>query len=212
MDMDAIYAARLDLVEFLVAATHDAPGEAFVADVLEGEVTAPADSVNDELDRGFALLEEFVDENRERPIEDVVDDLEVEYTRLLVGPRPPVTPHETYVREDMEYLGEGLPKVKASYAAAGWKPPENYPEEADHVAVELAFLRYLIRSQHQGREEALGYQRVFHEEHLTHWLEGCALEIAEKTHETFYEAVGHLLAGYDEFEEGIAMQVSYSSR
>lgn len=208
MDMDAIYAARLDLVEFLVAATHDAPGEAFVADVLEGEVTAPADSVNDDLDRGFALLEEFVEANRERPIEDVVDDLEVEYTRLLVGPRPPVTPHETYVREDMEYLGEGLPKVKASYAAAGWKPPENYPEEADHVAVELAFLRYLIRSQHQGREEALGYQRVFHEEHLTHWLEECALEIAEKTHETFYEAVGHLLAGYDEFEEGIAMQVS----
>ncbi|MFC4439249.1 MULTISPECIES: TorD/DmsD family molecular chaperone [Natrialbaceae] len=208
MDMEAIYEARLDLVEFLVTATHDAPGEAFIEDILEGDVIGPSGTVNEELGEGFDLLEQFIEANEDRPIEDVVDELEVEYTRLLVGPRPPVTPHETYFRGEMQYLGEGLPKVEASYGAAGWSPPENYPEESDHVAVELAFLRHLIRSQKRGREEALGYQRVFHEEHLTHWLDDCAAAIAAEANATFYEAVGHLLAGYNEFEEEIALQVS----
>lgn len=208
MDMEAIYEARLDLVEFLVTATHDAPGEAFIEDILDGDVIGPSGTVNEELGEGFDLLEQFIEANEDRPIEEVVDDLEVEYTRLLVGPRPPVIPHETYLREEMQYLGEGLPKVEASYGAAGWSPPENYPEESDHVAVELAFLRHLIRSQKRGREEALGYQRVFHEEHLTHWLDDCAAAIANEANATFYEAVGHLLAGYNEFEEEIALQVS----
>lgn len=208
MNMEAIYTARLDLVEFLVTATHDAPSEAFIEDVLHGDVTPPSGSVNDELDEGFDRLAQFIEENKDRPTEDVVDELEVEFTRLFIGPRPPVMPHETYFREDMEFLGDGLPKVKASYGAAGWKPPENYPEEEDHLALELAFLRYLVRSQQQGREEALGFQRVFHEEHLSHWLDECAAAIVDEAESPFYEAVGHLLAGYCAFEEEIALQVS----
>ncbi|WP_049991806.1 TorD/DmsD family molecular chaperone [Natrinema salifodinae] len=208
MDMEALYAARLDLVEFLVTATHDAPGESFIDDVLHGDIAAPSGSVNDELDEGFALLEAFIEANADRPTEDVVDDLEIEFTRLFIGPRPPVLPHETYYREDTDYMGDGIPKVEASYGAAGWSPPENYPEENDHIAVELAFLRYLVRSQRRGREEALGFQRVFHEEHLSHWIDDCATAITEEADETFYEAVGHLLAGYTDFEEEIALQVS----
>ncbi|RKD95587.1 TorD/DmsD family molecular chaperone [Halopiger aswanensis] len=208
MDMEAVYAARLDLVEFLITATHDAPPEEFLEDVLSGDVASPSGSVNDDLDTGFDLLEQFIDQNRDRPLEEVADELEVEYTRLFVGPRPPVIPHETYHREDTDYLGDGLPKVEASYGAAGWSPPEDYPEENDHVAVELAFLRYLVRSQYQGREETLGYQRVFHEEHLSHWIDDCAASIVEEADEPFYEAVGHLLAGYAAFEEEIALQVS----
>ncbi|QLK26318.1 molecular chaperone TorD family protein [Natrinema zhouii] len=207
MDQQALYDARLELVNFLIDAFADVPTEAFVETLLSGDVLVPDASVSDRLDRGFAALEAFIDENRDREADAVRDDLEREFTRLFVGPRPPVLPHETYYREDTDFRGEGLATVEASYGAAGWSPPDEYPEENDYVAVELAFLRYLIRRQRSGDVETFGYQRVFHEEHLSEWIDDLAADVRERTDERFYEAVAALLEGCIAFEEEIAMQM-----
>ncbi|WP_222918728.1 molecular chaperone TorD family protein [Natrinema sp. SYSU A 869] len=208
MDQQALYDARLELVNFLIDAFADVPSEAFVETLLSGNVSLPDESVSERLDRGFAELETFIDENRDRDADAVRDDLESEFTRLFVGPRPPVLPHETYYREDTDFRGGGLAAVEASYAAAGWSPPEEYPEENDYVAVELAFLRHLIRRQQNGDEETFGYQRVFHEEHLSEWIDDLAADVRERTDERFYEAVAALLEGDVAFEEEIAMQMA----
>ncbi|WP_058366294.1 TorD/DmsD family molecular chaperone [Haloparvum sedimenti] len=204
VDQSALYEARLELVNFLIDAFADYPPEELLERLLEGEFTVPDREVSEELDRGFAKLEEFATENEGRDPADVREDLEPEYTRVFVGPRPPVLPHETYFRTDTDFRGEGLAKVEASYGASGWTPPEEYPEENDHVAVELAFLRYLIKRQRDGDEEAFGFQRVFHDEHLSQWIDDCAEETLSTTDETFYEAAAHLLRGYVAFEEEIA--------
>ena len=205
VNQEALYDARLELVNFLIDAFADVPDEEFVGTILSEDVLLPDEGAGEKLDRGFETLEAFIDENRDRDVDAVRDDLEREFTRLFIGPRPPILPHETYYREDTDFRGAGLAKVEASYGAAGWSPPEDYPEENDYVAVELAFLRYLIRQQRAGYEETVGYQRVFHEEHLSEWIPAFADDVRETTDERFYVAVASILEGYVAFEEEIAM-------
>lgn len=208
MDDEEIYAARLELVDFLIEALWDAPSGEFVETLLSGEVRTPESGIDDDLDAGFEAVRRFVRENEGRPVEEVERELNHEYTRLFVGPRPPVIAHETYYREDAEYMGKGKAEVEASYGAAGWSPPESYPEESDFVAVELAFLRHVIERQYRGAEEAFGYERVFVEEHLTEWIDDCAADLIDQADSGLYEGVGHLLRGVVAFEDELVGQMA----
>lgn len=208
LDQSALYETRLELSAFLVDAFADYPPAELIERLLAGEFRVPESGVSDTLDTGFERLRTFADENEGRDVESVRDDLEREYTRVFVGPRPPVLPHETHYREDTDFRGKGLAEVEASYAAAGWSPPDEYPEEDDHVAVELAFLRRLIERQRAGDEETLGFQRVFHDEHLSEWVDDFARDVLDNTDEPFYEAAAYLLSGYVAFEAEIAVQMT----
>jgi TorA maturation chaperone TorD len=206
MDDDAVHAARIELLDFLIAAFWDVPDEAFLEGLLDGP-TLPEKRVNDDLDEGFRLLDEFVEANQGRPVADVRADLEREYTDLFVGPRPPVLAHETYYREDTDFIGGGLAEVQASYDAAGWSSPEEYPEEDDFLAVELAFLRDLIARQRQGQVETFGYERVFIDEHLDHWIDAFVADVLDMSDEPFYRAGAHVLRGFVGFEDELVAQM-----
>jgi len=207
MDDQALYESRLELVDFLIEALHDVPDEEFVETLLSGDVRIPDGEVNEPLDRGFDELRTFIDEHQAYDLETVQEALEREYTRLLVGPRPPVVAHETYYREDADYLGEGLADVEASYSAAGWSPPEEYPEENDFVVVELAFLRHLIDRQRRGAEEAVGFERVFLDEHAMTWAEGFTADLRESTDSRLYVAVADIYEGVLRFEDELVAQL-----
>ena len=207
MNDAAVYEARLELVDFVIDVFWDVPDEAFIERLLTGEVQLPEDSINDQLDAGFEMLAAWIDENADRSVSAVQDELEREYTNLLVGPRPPVLPHETNYREDTEFIGEGLAEVDASYAAAGWAPPEDYPEEDDFVAVEMAFLRYLIERQREGDEETVGYERVFIEQHLSEWVVDFADEMREEADDGLFLAAALICEGLVRFEDEIVAQI-----
>lgn len=207
MDDETVYAARLELADFLIEVFWDAPSEAFVSNLLDGDIEVPADEVNEMLDEGFALLESFVEANRGRPVDEVTEELVVEYTRVFVGPRPPVLAHETYYRDDTEFVGEGLAAVEASYGAAGWTPPEDYGEESDFVAVELAFLRDLIHRQRHGADETFGYERVFLDEHLLRWVDAMHADLSEETDVDLYRAAGAIFKGFVAFEDELVAQM-----
>ncbi|WP_101298269.1 TorD/DmsD family molecular chaperone [Halegenticoccus soli] len=207
MDAAAVYDARLELIDFVIEVFWDVPTAAFLDSVLTGDVLVPEDSVNEHLDAGFAALDSFVEGNRDRPIAEVREDLRTEYTRVFVGPRPPVLPNETYYREDTDFLGPGLAKVEASYRAAGWVPPGDYGEENDFVAVELAFLRHLVERQRNGAEEAFGYERVFIDEHLSTWVDDFAADVHEETAEPLFLAGADVLRGLVEFEDELVAQM-----
>lgn len=208
MDEEAFYAARLELIDFPIEVFWDVPDEAFVRNLLEGDVMTPDDTVNEPLDEGFAHLETFIETNRGRPVEDVRDGLGREYTRVFVGPRPPVLAHETYYRDDTEFIGEGLAAVEASYAAAGWTAPGDYDEENDFVAVELAFLRNLIGRQRSGEEEAFGFERVFLEEHVHRWVDDFVQDVRAETDHPLFLAAAGVLEGLVEFETELVGQLA----
>lgn len=207
MDETEIYDARLELIDFGIEVFHDVPTEAFVGSLLDDAITMPEDSVNERLDRGFEELQAFIDANRGRDLATVQDELNAEFTRVFVGPRPPILPHETYYREDTEFIGQGLANVEASYSAAGWTPPEDYTEENDYVAVELGFLRSLVERQRGGAEEAFGYERVFLDEHIGQWIDDFAAEVHEETDEPLLLAGADVVAGLVEFEDELVAQM-----
>ncbi|NHN48946.1 molecular chaperone TorD family protein [Halostella sp. JP-L12] len=206
MDTDALYDARIELLDFAIDALGDVPSEAFIADLAE-EVTVPDDEVNPALDEGFDALERFAERTADRPADALREDLAGEYTRLFVGPRPLVVPHETHYRDDTKFVGEGLAEVEESYAAVGWEPPEDYPEENDFVAVELGFLRNLVRRQRNGEVEAFGYERVFLDEHLLRWIDDFAADVREETDEDLYLAAAGIAEGLVAFEDELAAQM-----
>jgi len=206
MDTTALYDARIELLDFAIDAFGDVPSAEFLSEVRAG-VTVPDDEVSPSLDAGFDALERFVQENADRPVDDLQDELTTEYTRLFVGPRPVVVAHETHYRDDTEFIGEGLADVEEAYAAAGWKPPEDYPEENDFVAVELGFLRNLVRRQRDGQEEAFGYERVFLDEHLLTWVDDLAADVREETDEDLYLAAAGVAEGLVAFEDELAAQM-----
>lgn len=208
MNDDAVYEARLELVDFVIEVFWDTPDEGFVERLLSDAVTLPAESVNEPMDEGFEMLREWIDENRDRPVEDVRDELVSEYTSLFVGPRPPVLPHETNFRDDTEFIGEGLAVVEESYAAAGWQAPEEYPEEDDFIAVEMAFLRYLVDRQRRGQDEAFGYERVFIEEHLDTWIDAFVEEMRAEADPGLYLAAALVCQGLVQFENAIVAQMA----
>lgn len=206
-----VYEARLEVIDFLIEVFYDAPEEAFVARLLSDAVQVPEGGVNDRLDRGFQRLERFIEANRDRDPATVATELGREYTRLFVGPRPPVLPHETYYRDDTELMGKGLAEVEAAYAAADWTPPEDYPEENDFIAVELAFLRNLVDRQRTGDEASFGYERVFLDEHLLQWHDQFLADLVDEfdLHESetaLYLAAGEIFAGFLEFEDELVAQ------
>ena len=176
----AVYDARIELIDFCIEVFHDAPTEEFLSHLLAGDMRTPEDSVNEHLDAGF---------------------------EVFVGPRPPVLLHETHYRDDTEFIGEGLAEVEASYGAAGWTPPEEYPEENDFVAVELAFLRWLVTKQREGRDETFGYERVFLDNHLMTWVDDAVADVREETDEPLFLAAAEILAGLVEFEDEIVAQM-----
>jgi TorA maturation chaperone TorD len=211
MDETQIYEARLEVIDFLIEVFYDAPDEEFLERLFSDEVAVPEGEINDPMDSGFERLEAFIEANRSRSVEDVFDELRTEYTRLFVGPRPPALPHETYYREDTEFIGEGLAELEADYSAAGWQPHEDYPEENDHIAVELAFLRSLVDRQRRGEEAAFGFERVFLDEHLGRWHE----EFLETVQDEFtmqeaeanlFLAASEVFVGLVEFEDELVAQ------
>lgn len=211
MNEDDIYEARLEIIDFLVEVFYDAPDEEFLGRLLSDEVLVPEGEVNEPMDRGFARLEVFIEEHHTRPVETVARELNREYTRLFVGPRPPVLPHETYFREDTELIGRGLSEVEAAYSGAGWAPPDEYPEENDHVAVELAFVRSLVTRQRRGQEETFGYERVFLDEHLLEWYEAfhdaLATELDDAEAEAnLFLAAAEVFVGFVDFEDELVAQ------
>lgn len=207
MDERDIYDARIELVDFAIETFWDAPTESFVERLLSGDVRVPGDEIDPALDEGFSYLERFVDENRGRTVEEVQNELRREYSRVFVGPRPPVVAHESYYVDDADFLGERLAEVQESYAAAGWASPDDYPEEDDFVAVELAFLRHLIDRQRGGAEETFGYERVFLDEHLGVWIDAFAEDVVTETDETLYRAGARIAEGLAAFEDELVGQM-----
>jgi len=207
-DDEAIYDARLELIDFVIQLFHDVPEAPFVADLLGDDVMVPREeSINDHLDAGFEALARFRADNADADPAALAESLTVAYTETFVGPRPPVLPHETHYREDTEFIGEGLAQVEASYGAAGWAPPEDYGEENDHVAVEFAFLRHLVARQRAGEEETVGFERVFLDEHLSTWIEAFAADVREECDEPLYRAGALIAAGVADFEDELVAQM-----
>lgn len=204
MSSEAITAARIDLVEFLLGAL-DEPTEPFVSALIDERAALPDVDINRPLNEGFTLLEAFVTEHRDRPVADVHADLVGEHARLFGGTDPVVAAREREYRPTAtdgatpdETTADVTASLESTYAAAGWEPPADATPDA--LTTELAFLRALLAGQRDGIEAAAGHERAFIDDHLAEWVGVFATDLGESASLRFYGATAAIAAGVVDFE------------
>jgi TorA maturation chaperone TorD len=180
------------------------PGEELLARLRDPSTTQSLSELGLFLGPGF----------HDPPLDQLVEDLAVEYTQLFVGPGPHLSPHESVHCEsgevrDGELWGPQTVKVKAFIEAAGLSYADSFHEMPDHLSVELEFMAKLTaheaeRWQAGDEENALGslrIQRRFFDEHVNQWVPRFCQKILDRNESEFYGKMAELtraVLGYDD--------------
>ncbi len=150
------------------------------------------------------------------PLEELIEDLALEYTQLFLGPGPYLSPHESVHAQwgdgrDGEHWGPQTVKVKAFIEAAGLSYADSFHEMPDHISAEFEFMAKLAayeaehwRAGHE--EDALGtlrIQRRFFDEHLNQWVPGFCQKVRERRESDFYARAAELAQAVLAFEDGL---------
>jgi TorA maturation chaperone TorD len=138
--------------------------------------------------------------------EATLEELQSEYTRLLLGPEKlPAYPWESvYVTKERLLFQKSTLEVRDCYRAFGFIPAE-YPHVADdHIALELDFLGRLSEmaekaSNQNEKEEVIRFleaQKDFMRRHLLNWVPDFARQMQQSKTNVFYPNAAILLSEF----------------
>jgi putative dimethyl sulfoxide reductase chaperone len=144
-----------------------------------------------------ASLAVVIDSFRKKAASDEdVPDLQVEYTRLFVGPfRAPAPPYESLYRGIVgQMMGESTLEVRETYREEGIDLCCEVRDLPDHIIPELEFMAYLSEEEtlsweQSDIEKAMRYlekQDRFLSDHLTQWLPGFSQAVCKASKEEWY--------------------------
>ncbi|MDP2809246.1 MAG: molecular chaperone TorD family protein [Rhodocyclaceae bacterium] len=136
------------------------------------------------------------------------NEIVAEYTRLFVLPFGAV-PHESYYVDEKKQVGGHVTvAVQRYYDAAAASLTGTRLELADHMGVELEFMKFLcdLESQfwdaasEEGLETCIGFQRDFLDGHLLRWHQALGQKIIEDSNLDLYRALARLTVDFLEAE------------
>ncbi|MGS0764554.1 TorD/DmsD family molecular chaperone [Syntrophomonas curvata] len=139
-----------------------------------------------------------------------LEELEVEYCRLFVGPgHVEVPPYESVYREHDIKMQKGLvmgppaAAVSKMYQEAGLQLARGFHDMPDHIAAETWFLAYLeAMSNSADGLDFLQRKQQFIHRHLGHWAAAFAEAVQRASRHAWYIYVSKLLAETIEAEAG----------
>ncbi len=177
------------------------PTREFIMEIAQ--ITLP-EEVEDEVDYGLKLLAISANKNLHR-INEYLEDLTFEYTRLFIGPKnPPAVPYASfYLSETPALMTEETIMVRKRYLEAGMAVKDLYSMPDDYLGIELEFLYYLtqkiIQDFEEGRRQEasrnLELRDDFLREHMRLWVPIFSDKVLENTKEDFYRGAAHILRG-----------------
>lgn len=130
---------------------------------------------------------------------DDIESLQVDYSRLFVGPYGLLaSPYGSMYLENLKLFGDSTVDVSRRYAKEGLNI--NIKEVPDHIAVELEFMYFLIHKEVEAAltgnsTRAVDYirkQRDFLEVHLSRWVDDFTGRIASSAETAFYKKLANL--------------------
>jgi TorA maturation chaperone TorD len=161
-------------------------------------------------DLGLQLANEFF----QRPEDELLQDLAVEYSRLFLGPGLHVSPHESVHHQGNGgkgglLWGESTAEVKKLIESTGLSYDPEYKGLPDHISVELEFMQQLtLREEQAWNEEdektaldCLKVEQKFIEEHLCRWVPVFCDKVIEEAELPFYREMAALTKNFIEFEQ-----------
>ena len=148
---------------------------------------------NEDIERGTAELREHF----------TIEELAVDYaaTVLAAGSAEGAAalPCESvYTSPKRIFMQEAWEQVSRLYAEKGLGKDEGLSDlMEDHVALELAFMAWLIEN------GAVQEQKAFLEGHLLNWLPAFAADVEQYGRTPFYKAVTKIMLGFLRLEQGL---------
>lgn len=150
----------------------------------------------------FAGLEEF-DETK------LITELEVEYTRLFIGPNGHISPHESIQRGEDRHWGDYTVEVNKFYEQNGFATVDDYRGMPDHISVELLFLSNLVEEEKNtiNQNDIDSFHQIIQKEydfikqHPLIWINEFADKVCESAEYEFYKILSKFCSDFlvDEF-------------
>jgi len=138
-----------------------------------------------------------------------LEELEMEYTRLFIGPGEHVSPYESVWHDDGGMLwGKTTAEIKKFIESLGLKYRTEWSGLPDHVGVELELMHRLITREHEAwmqrdRQNALlclEIENKFVDEHLSRWIPRFCERVIHESFLDFYKQVAQLTEEFIEFD------------
>jgi len=161
-------------------------------------------------DQGVQLGDDVL----QKPDDEVIEDLAIEYTSLFLGPGKHISPHESvhHERDDGDWgalWGKSTVEVKKFIETAGLKYTSDYTGIPDHISVELEFMQQVTKREAQAWEEkdhdgalyCLKMEKKFMDEHLAPWIPVFCDKIISHAELSFYREMAKLTKNFIELEK-----------
>ena len=195
--------ARANIYGLLTAAFRVEPSSSFLTRLKDPDILGVLEGL------GVSLGEDF----RDSPNEQLREDLAIEFTRLFLGPRGHISPHESLHTDsasdgNADLWGADTVKVKRFMEAAGLAVDDNFTGMPDHISAEMEFMQQLTTKEAEAWTEAdeefatniLKIERRFYDEHLSRWVARFCDKLIEAAEHPFYRGIAEVTKGFIEYE------------
>ena len=165
--------------------------------------------INTLSDLGFLLANDF----QEKPDEELIEDLAVEYARLFLGPAQYISPHESVHHERADgdwgsFWGAATVEVKSFIESSGLKFDEKFQGIPDHISVELEFMRHVTEREKEAWEAedqeralyCLKMEKMFLKNHLSKWVDSFCDKVIDKADLSFYREIAKVTKSFIAYE------------
>jgi TorA maturation chaperone TorD len=161
-----------------------------------------------EMKEGLGMIQGFAQQTKDRSHGKLVEELGVDWTRLLRGLKPgygPPPPYESVYSESSEQEGRlTIGDVLKTYREAGVDIGEKAKERPDYIGIELDFMRYLAEKEMEGWNQSaysegakyLEMERDFLTRHLTQWVPKFCDKMLTEARTDLYRGVARLTKGF----------------
>jgi TorA maturation chaperone TorD len=195
--------ARANIYGLLTAAFRVEPSSSFLTRLKDPEILGVLEGL------GVSLGEDFRDSSNEQ----LREDLAIEFTRLFLGPRGHISPHESLHTDsasdgNADLWGAETVKVKRFMEAAGLTVDDSFTGMPDHISAEMEFMQQLTTREAEAWTEAdeefatniLKIEKRFYDEHLSRWVARFCDKVIETSEHPFYQGIGDVTKGFLEYE------------
>lgn len=146
-----------------------------------------------ELGEGFGR--EFYNSDEQELLKELAE----EYAALFILPGG-INPTESVARSGL-YMQAFAGQTLKFYKQCGFILSDDFKGFPDHIGIELEFMSHLSKNEaityKNGAEDEAkkwsAHQKMFLEEHLSHWAMDLAKNVAAYTQQSFYREIAHLL-------------------
>lgn len=132
-----------------------------------------------------------------------MESLQIEYSRLFIGPyhldAPPYG--SIYMDKQALVMGEFTQQAIEFYVQAGLDPSDENKEPPDHISTELEFMYFLLfQKVIKKNERFYNLGNSFLDQHLSLWVRPFTQRIEESTDNVFYLKLSKLLDDFIRIE------------